>query len=289
MKNDWQEAPEIEQWVNYQKEMETRKIAVKNNSYIIRWGKHIKGMFTITEGYHIKAGRINNPDIKKWDRIWKIKTWPKVALFTWILLHERALTWDQLRRKGTHGPSRCTLCQEQEETMEHLANSCSINNNLWQNHQQLFEISDRKTGSITTLVEKWQSKPEDEKSKEEIWSQTIKNIRETIILEKWNDEDWKIDPTETCIMNHLQIKVNNTGTKRRVHKVGKARVKDRYRNSPEGFTKLNFDGAAKGNPREAEIAGIFRDDGGKTRRVYAMDCGNPSNNEAEFHALNRGL
>lgn len=36
MKNDWQEAPEIEQWVNYKKEMETRKIAIKDGSSIIR-------------------------------------------------------------------------------------------------------------------------------------------------------------------------------------------------------------------------------------------------------------
>lgn len=48
MKNDWQEAPETEQWVNYKKEMEIRKIAVKEGIDIIRWGKHIKGMFTTT-------------------------------------------------------------------------------------------------------------------------------------------------------------------------------------------------------------------------------------------------
>jgi len=49
--------------------MVTRKIAVKDDSDIIRWGKRIKGMFTITKGYYIKVGRTNNPDIKKWDRI----------------------------------------------------------------------------------------------------------------------------------------------------------------------------------------------------------------------------
>lgn len=30
---------------------------------------------------------------------------------------------------------------------------------------------------------------EDEKAKKEIWSQTTQNIRETIILEKWNDKE----------------------------------------------------------------------------------------------------
>jgi len=138
--------------------METRKIAVKEGPDIIRWGKCIKRMFTILEGYHIKAGRTRNPDIKKWDRIWQLKTWPKVVLFTWILLHRRALTWDQLRRKGTHGPSCCALCQNGEETMEHIANSCSVSNNLWKNHHQLFDINNRNTGSIRTTIEKWSSK-----------------------------------------------------------------------------------------------------------------------------------
>lgn len=104
--------------------------------------------------------------------------------------------------------------------MEHLTNSCSVSNTLWQKHQQLFEISDRDTSSITTTVEKWRRKPyrnvilnqdwnlsiefllwniwkarnqlifkEDEQNKKEIWSQITQNIRETIIIEKWNEED----------------------------------------------------------------------------------------------------
>jgi len=38
----------------------------------------------------------------------------------------------------------------------------------------------------------------------------------------------------------------------------------------EGIHQTNFDGAAKGNPREAETGGLFRDDRGKTLRFYAM-------------------
>lgn len=139
--------------------MAARKIAVKYGSDIIRWGKCIKGMFTISEGYHIKTGGVGNSDIKKWKRIWHLKTWPKAVFFTWTMLHGCALTWDQLRRKGTHGPSHYALCQNQEENLEHVANSCSVSNNLWQNHHQLFEITDRNIGSIKTTMKKWSSKP----------------------------------------------------------------------------------------------------------------------------------
>jgi len=48
MKSDWPEAPETDQWTTYQKELATRKIEIKEGPYIIRWGKRIKGMFTIS-------------------------------------------------------------------------------------------------------------------------------------------------------------------------------------------------------------------------------------------------
>lgn len=78
--------------------------------------------------------------------------------FTRTVMHGNALTWDQLRRNGTHGPSRYALCQYQEETMEHVANSCSVSNDLWQNHHQLFEITERNIGKIKSTIEKWSSK-----------------------------------------------------------------------------------------------------------------------------------
>lgn len=60
-------------------------------------------------------------------------------------------------------------------------------------------------------------------------------------------------------------------------------------NPQQGFIKLNFNGAMKGNLEEARIGGVFRDDRGRTFKIYVMDCGNATNNEAELHALRRGL
>lgn len=45
-----------------------------------------------------------------------------------------------------------------------------------------------------------------------------------------------------------------------------------YSNPQQGFIKLNFDGAAKGNLREVGIGGFFRDDKGRTLIIYTMDC-----------------
>lgn len=64
---------------------------------------------------------------------------------------------------------------------------------------------------------------------------------------------------------------------------------NQYHQPPQGFIKLNFDGATKHNPREASIGGVFRDAGGKTLRIFVMDCVEASNKEAELHALKLGL
>jgi ribonuclease HI len=75
----------------------------------------------------------------------------------------------------------------------------------------------------------------------------------------------------------------------RKHQTNEVEEVNHYRNPQQGFIKLNFDGAAKGNPGEAGTGGVFRDDRGRTLRIYAMDCGNATNNEAELHALKKGL
>lgn len=45
----------------------------------------------------------------------------------------------------------------------------------------------------------------------------------------------------------------------------------------------------KGNPGEVGTGKVFRDDRGRILRIYAMDCGNATNNEVELHALKKEL
>jgi len=56
-----------------------------------------------------------------------------------------------------------------------------------------------------------------------------------------------------------------------------------------GFIKLNFDGASKGNPGPTGIGGLFRDDQGRKRRVYVDNGGIMSNNETKLMVVCQGL
>ena len=66
--------------------------------------------------YKKKSRIIKN---NRWNKIWSKDGLPKVNFFFWILAHRKALTADNLRKRGIIGPLRCILCKE-EERLEHV-------------------------------------------------------------------------------------------------------------------------------------------------------------------------
>lgn len=58
---------------------------------------------------------------------------------------------------------------------------------------------------------------------------------------------------------------------------------------PEGFMKLNFDGASRGNPGPTGIGGIIRNQAGKIIHIYSKALGEGTNNEIEFAAMEKGI
>ena len=53
------------------------------------------------------------------------------------------------------GPSRCQLCEAQEETMEHLRNSCIFTSWLWDTFATIFQKIDRDKESIANSLSRW--------------------------------------------------------------------------------------------------------------------------------------
>jgi len=79
----------------------------------------------------------------------------KTKLFMWLVQHRKILTWDNIRKRGVLGPSRCQLYEAQEETMEHLLNNCIFTSRLWDSFATIFEQTDREKGSIINALNKW--------------------------------------------------------------------------------------------------------------------------------------
>ena len=57
--------------------------------------------------------------------IWKTCVQPKVSFFGWEATWGKALTLDQLQKKGWHLANRCYLCQMHEESIHHILFHCA--------------------------------------------------------------------------------------------------------------------------------------------------------------------
>ena len=68
---------------------------------------------------------------KIWKKVWHPDSIPKVNSFIWLLLHNKLLTAENLRKRGILGPSRCSLCNSVEETSSHLFLQCKVSMSVW--------------------------------------------------------------------------------------------------------------------------------------------------------------
>ena len=56
--------------------------------------------------------------------IWNSKVSTKACFFAWVASKGKIHTEDKLKRRNFSGPSRCSLCLEEEESVNHLLVHC---------------------------------------------------------------------------------------------------------------------------------------------------------------------
>eukprot|EP00253_Pinus_taeda_P030148 PITA_30148 len=111
--------------------LKQRMVLVTEGQDQLRWGNNNKGIFNLMEAKGILLGLDSSVLGKTWQHLWKYQGWMKIKIFMWLVHHKKILTWDNIRKRGVLGPSRCQLCEELEETMEHILNSFSYTTWLW--------------------------------------------------------------------------------------------------------------------------------------------------------------
>eukprot|EP00253_Pinus_taeda_P030867 PITA_30867 len=78
---EWTENINLETEEIFLKEMELRKIRNRNGEDILRWGRTMKGIFTVKEAYFLLTRQNQNEEDQDWKKIWGGKWWPKVTIF----------------------------------------------------------------------------------------------------------------------------------------------------------------------------------------------------------------
>jgi hypothetical protein len=64
-------------------------------------------------------------------RIWKTWVPPKCRFFLWLVVQKRFWTADWFAHHGMNHPDRCPLCDQEEETIDHLLISSVFTRQFW--------------------------------------------------------------------------------------------------------------------------------------------------------------
>jgi hypothetical protein len=227
-----------------------------------------------------------------------MKSWPKINTFLWLVAHNNILTWDNLRKRGFIGPSWCQLCEQEEETQNHLLNLCPYSSCIWDQSASIMRTSDRNRIGLKETIEGWRSstfhspilnriwqllpgfilwKIWKERNRrifnsvtrnwQEVWTTIHTNINETISLHPWTEQDLKA--------HKMKITSSEPGTKyhptpeRPMAAAGRKTSPTHWEAPPTNFFKLNFDGASKGNPGPAGYGAVIQNSKGEILHILA--------------------
>jgi hypothetical protein len=69
-----------------------------------------------------------------WKSLWKTWAPNKCKMFLlWLAIRNRCWTVDKLEKRGLPHPEQCPLCDQEDETIEHLLVSCVVARQVWFN------------------------------------------------------------------------------------------------------------------------------------------------------------
>uniref|UniRef100_M1CC58 Reverse transcriptase zinc-binding domain-containing protein n=1 Tax=Solanum tuberosum TaxID=4113 RepID=M1CC58_SOLTU len=168
------------------------------------WKGERKGEFTVSSAYRELRPSEEQQAGWPWRMIWRTKIPYKVNFFTWLLAKEEVLTHENLNKRKHNLCSRCYLCEEQVETVNHLFLHCKWTDQLWQMFIHKRKIKWTKPGRITEVLKCWNSDGNAGK-KEERWRIVPACIWWTI----WNERNQRCFEGKN---NNIQkIKINCLG------------------------------------------------------------------------------
>ena len=148
--NDW-EVAEVERFLLF---LHNKKIRPLQEDRLLLKESLTNG-FSVSLMY--RKLRYSLPTDFPWQSIWNPIVPPKLGFFAWEASWGKVLTLDQLKRRGISLVNRCCLCEENEETIDHLLIHCSRAKILWDILLAITDFNWVFPRSVRQLLLAWQS------------------------------------------------------------------------------------------------------------------------------------
>ncbi|KAL0293316.1 UNVERIFIED_CONTAM: putative ribonuclease H protein [Sesamum radiatum] len=229
--------------------------------------------------------------------LWSKLIIPNISVFAWRLIHNWIPVDERLKEKGITLASKC-LCCEDTETIPHLFLHNAHSLEAWGFFAAKFQVNIPHTNDIVLLIQSWKTR-----------LGTKSHIRDVIpLLILWNIWNLRneskyegvafkasniIRKTMTYLHNLQKSGILETDhvkgdlfsiSSLHIHIQQKTQrhkaITVHWRKPPEGWYKLNTDGASKGNPGISGAGGILRDQLGKVIFAFQEPLGNATNTQA---------
>ena len=224
--------------------------------------------------------------------IWRLKIPQRMRFFIWLVTHDCLMTNSHRVKRGLATDPNCRLCIHEEEDSLHILRDCSFARDIWRN---LIPTAARDT-FYSLPLQTWLSRnlTTDTPS---IWPTMFTTT--TWWLWKWRNsrcfEDSNSGPTNpSSFIRKRTEEIDQAFSKE--HPLMRHPTRNRTTIShiqwtppPEGWCKLNVDGASKGNPGAAGAGGLLRDQSGNWITGFALNLGYCTSVKAELAALLKGL
>ncbi|CAK8576871.1 unnamed protein product [Lathyrus sativus] len=277
----------------------------------LAWSRSDSGDITVKDAYSYCK---HSGNACVWgNSIWHSNIPPSHSILFWRVINNRVPTDDVLRHCGMAGPSICNLCLHTEENINHLFFQCDYSRRIWNWLRDMLNVnvsfSDmqdcfiamHKTGvaqcmvvyraSIIAVVNNiWRARNQAQFQNRFIpWRTTCSSIYATSQLAGNSFKGASsMDIGDFQVLKKFSISINPVNPKMCVEVI--------WNPPPNGWIKVNIDGASGGDPINAACGGIFRDHFGNHIESFACNLGPVNSLFAELmgailaieHALVRG-
>lgn len=133
-------------WKDIQLITKQRPLVYTEDSYC--WSGTNNGIYTVKSGYDLISRKEHqdlyteteeNPSLNPlFAKVWNLQTAPKIKIFLWKVLKGAVAVEDRLRTRGIQTADGCLMCEEEQETINHILFQCPLARQVWAISLMLF-------------------------------------------------------------------------------------------------------------------------------------------------------